>query len=257
VSTQSVRALSASADSTFLSALPWISRFRRPRRIAGTVLAGVALPLALLGMATAPAGAQAQPAPGSGTAASLISAEASGSRSPAVTTQTPRGYFLGSGLHLQLRTDLSPSPHLPVAQVAAGAGRAPVTAVAHPAGAAARPRTTAAVPRPVPAAQPVQVVKAVPVPARTSGGRSLGIFVITCSDLQGSTATGADTSMSTVAVDPSVIPLGTTIYIQGVGSRVAQDTGGAIVGNRLDLWEPSYDACVDWGVQSRQVSIEG
>jgi 3D (Asp-Asp-Asp) domain-containing protein len=111
--------------------------------------------------------------------------------------------------------------------------------------------------RPLPAAQPVRVVKAVPVPAPTSSGRSLGVFVITCYDLQGSTASGVETNLSTVAVDPSVIPLGTSIYIQGVGSRVAQDTGGAIVGNRLDLWEPSYAACMDWGVQSRQVFIEG
>jgi peptidoglycan DL-endopeptidase CwlO len=100
-------------------------------------------------------------------------------------------------------------------------------------------------------------VNTVSVPAQTSGGQSLGVFVVTCYDLQGLTASGVPTSMSTVAVDPSVIPLGTTIYIQGVGSRVAQDTGGAIKGNRLDLWEPSYSACMDWGVQSRQVYIEG
>jgi 3D (Asp-Asp-Asp) domain-containing protein len=81
--------------------------------------------------------------------------------------------------------------------------------------------------------------------------------VITCYDLAGRTASGAGTSLSTVAVDPSVIPLGTGIYIQGVGVRVAQDTGGAIRGNRLDLWEPSYAACMAWGVQTRQVSLAG
>jgi N-acetylmuramoyl-L-alanine amidase len=108
-----------------------------------------------------------------------------------------------------------------------------------------------------PVASPVRVVRPVPVPVTTAVGRSLGVFVITCYDLTGRTASGAGTSMATVAVDPSVIPLGTGINIQGVGIRVAQDTGGAIRGHRLDLWEPSYAACMAWGVQSRQVSLAG
>jgi 3D (Asp-Asp-Asp) domain-containing protein len=89
----------------------------------------------------------------------------------------------------------------------------------------------------------------------TSGaaGTPLGIFTVTCYDLNGSTAIGTPTGPNTVAVDPSVIPLGSTIYVDGVGRRVAQDTGGAIVGNRLDVWEPSYSACAAWGVQHRQV----
>jgi 3D (Asp-Asp-Asp) domain-containing protein len=108
---------------------------------------------------------------------------------------------------------------------------------------------------PHPAAPLVRVVKAVPGPASTSGARYLGEFVITCYDLGGSTASGAGTSLATVAVDPSIIPLGTTINIEGVGTRVAQDTGGAIVGHRLDLWEPSYADCMAWGVQTRAVTI--
>ncbi len=57
-----------------------------------------------------------------------------------------------------------------------------------------------------------------------------------------------------MAVDPSVIPLGSTITIAGVGTRVAQDTGGAIKGKRLDIWMPSASECRNWGFQSRQVS---
>ena len=84
-------------------------------------------------------------------------------------------------------------------------------------------------------------------------GKLLGTFVVTCYDIQGRTASGASTSPVTVAVDPRVIPLGTQIYIDGVGQRVAQDTGGAIVGKRLDIWEPTYAQCAAWGVETRQV----
>ncbi|HEY7811895.1 MAG TPA: 3D domain-containing protein, partial [Nakamurella sp.] len=61
---------------------------------------------------------------------------------------------------------------------------------------------------------------------------------------------------ATVAVDPSVIPLGTRLYVDGAGARIAQDTGGAIRGHRLDIWEPSGAQCTNWGVQSRQVWIQ-
>lgn len=81
----------------------------------------------------------------------------------------------------------------------------------------------------------------------------IGHFVVTCYDLGGHTATGALTSSATVAVDPSVIPLGSHIYIAGVGLRVAQDTGGAIVGARLDIWEPTYADCMNWGVRDEAV----
>jgi 3D (Asp-Asp-Asp) domain-containing protein len=119
-------------------------------------------------------------------------------------------------------------------------------------------RTVASPKRQVtPIVGPVRVMRTVPVPVKTAVGRSLGVFVITCYDLAGRTASGSGTSLATVAVDPTVIPLGTRIYIQGVGVRVAQDTGGAIRGHRLDLWEPSYSACTAWGVQSRSVSMAG
>lgn len=88
-------------------------------------------------------------------------------------------------------------------------------------------------------------------------GTPIGTFVVTCYDLGGTTATGVPTGPQTVAVDPSVIPLGTHLYVQGAGSRIAEDTGGAIIGHRLDIWEPSYSQCADWGVQSQPVWITG
>ncbi|MGH9076343.1 MAG: 3D domain-containing protein [Acidimicrobiales bacterium] len=83
----------------------------------------------------------------------------------------------------------------------------------------------------------------------------LGTFVITCYDLGGTTATGAPVGPGVVAVDPSVIPLGSRISIDGAGDWTALDTGGAIQGNRLDIWEPSGAACDEWGVQTRAVTL--
>jgi 3D (Asp-Asp-Asp) domain-containing protein len=87
-------------------------------------------------------------------------------------------------------------------------------------------------------------------------GSAMGTFEVTCYDNQGRTASGAETSSETVAVDPSVIPLGSRLWIDGVGERVAQDTGGAIQGRRLDIWEPTYADCEAWGVQYRDVWME-
>ena len=58
---------------------------------------------------------------------------------------------------------------------------------------------------------------------------------------------------STVAVDPRVIPLGTKLYIEGYGLAIAEDTGGAIVGNKVDVYVNSYDDAVNWG--RRQVNV--
>lgn len=107
--------------------------------------------------------------------------------------------------------------------------------------------------KPGPQAPPAAPPTTASVVVISPQGTSLGTFVVTCYDLQGRTASGAPTSQITVAVDPRVIPLGTHIYIDGVGTRVAQDTGGAIVGKRLDIWEPTYAQCAAWGVETRQV----
>jgi 3D (Asp-Asp-Asp) domain-containing protein len=59
----------------------------------------------------------------------------------------------------------------------------------------------------------------------------------------------------TVAVDPRVIPLGTRLHIEGVGIRIAEDTGKKIKGKKLDLFLSSIGACTRFGVRSRQVYI--
>lgn len=68
------------------------------------------------------------------------------------------------------------------------------------------------------------------------------------------TATGVPTKrdadgISTIAVDPTVIPLGSKVYIPEYGYAIASDTGGAIKGHKIDLFLNSEEECVNWGRQ--------
>ncbi|WP_425061253.1 hypothetical protein SCACP_20410 [Sporomusa carbonis] len=58
-----------------------------------------------------------------------------------------------------------------------------------------------------------------------------------------------------VAVDPSVIPLGTRLYIKGYGYAIADDIGGSIEGNRIDLAFDSRSDALDFGVQKVTVYV--
>ncbi len=71
----------------------------------------------------------------------------------------------------------------------------------------------------------------------------------------GYTATGMLARRGVVAVDPRVIPLGTTLFVPGYGMAVAADTGGAIIGNRIDLCMDSYGDAMTFGRQRVQVYV--
>ena len=58
-----------------------------------------------------------------------------------------------------------------------------------------------------------------------------------------------------VAVDPDVIPYYTRMYIPGYGFAMAGDTGGAIIGNRIDLYMESYSSALMWGRRDVEIYI--
>lgn len=58
----------------------------------------------------------------------------------------------------------------------------------------------------------------------------------------------------TIAVDPSVIPLGSTVYLNGT-SYIAEDTGSAIKGKKIDLFINDHQRAKVFGVQKMEVKI--
>lgn len=58
----------------------------------------------------------------------------------------------------------------------------------------------------------------------------------------------------TIAVDPSVIPLGSEVVING-NSYIAEDTGGGIKGNRIDIFFSSHQEALNWGRQILEVTV--
>jgi len=69
------------------------------------------------------------------------------------------------------------------------------------------------------------------------------------------TATGMLARYGVVAVDPSVIKLGSRVHVEGYGEAVAGDTGGAIRGNRIDLCFDTYEQAMQFGRRSVKVYI--
>lgn len=61
--------------------------------------------------------------------------------------------------------------------------------------------------------------------------------------------------LSTIAVDPTVIPMGSKVYIEGYGYAVAADTGSGIKGNKIDLYFNSDKETRDWGRRKVQLTI--
>ncbi|MDQ0219104.1 LysM peptidoglycan-binding domain-containing protein [Peribacillus cavernae] len=84
-------------------------------------------------------------------------------------------------------------------------------------------------------------------------------YTASCKGCSGITATGLNLkknpSAKAISVDPKVIPLGSKVYVEGYGQAVASDTGGAIKGNKIDVFVPSKSKAIKWGVKTVKVKV--
>lgn len=94
-----------------------------------------------------------------------------------------------------------------------------------------------------------------PQPPAPSGSGAGEIYEITCYSGGGSTASGKPVGPGVAATDPRVIPLGTSFTIEGLGTYTAWDTGGAVKGKIIDIWNPSETWCRQFGRQRRLVVV--
>lgn len=84
-------------------------------------------------------------------------------------------------------------------------------------------------------------------------------YTARCAGCSGITATGINLIQNpgakVIAVDPNIIPLGSKVWVQGYGYAVAGDTGGAINGDRIDVFMPSHLQAMQWGRRRVEVKI--
>lgn len=59
----------------------------------------------------------------------------------------------------------------------------------------------------------------------------------------------------TIAVDPRQIPLGSRVHIHGLGERIAEDTGGAIRGDRIDVYMENVSDAIEWGIKEVEIDV--
>jgi 3D (Asp-Asp-Asp) domain-containing protein len=106
-----------------------------------------------------------------------------------------------------------------------------------------------------------------PAPAETTNSEPAGkeitveatAYTAECEGCIGITKTGVDLNANpdkkVIAVDPSIIPLGSKVYVEGYGYATAEDTGGAIKGNRIDVFVPEQNDALQWGRKQVKVTI--
>jgi 3D (Asp-Asp-Asp) domain-containing protein/LysM repeat protein len=84
-------------------------------------------------------------------------------------------------------------------------------------------------------------------------------YTATCEGCSGTTATGINLlenpDQKVISVDPSVIPLGSKVYVEGYGEAIAGDTGGAIKGNKIDVFIPSKQEAINFGRKQLKVTV--
>ena len=114
-----------------------------------------------------------------------------------------------------------------------------------------------------PSTTPVAKAKEPPITVPASGGVEMNVtataYTAYCNGCSGTTAYGIDLranpNQKVIAVDPSVIPLGTRVWVEGYGEAIAGDTGGAIKGNKIDVFIPTKNAAYKWGRKNVKITI--
>ncbi len=99
---------------------------------------------------------------------------------------------------------------------------------------------------------------------KTSDKKSMGRFKLTgycaceycCGKTDGITSTGVKAKAGrTIAVDPRVIPYGSTVIINGK-EYVAEDCGGAIKNKKIDIFFNTHEEALEWGVKYAEVYVK-
>ena len=108
--------------------------------------------------------------------------------------------------------------------------------------------------RPATAPAPLREPSAPRAPCRRAGRSSSTRSPTTC---PGGRRAACPVGVGVIAVDPTVIPLGTRVFVPGYGPAVAADVGSAIKGAVIDLWMPSTAAARAWGRRTVTITVYG
>jgi 3D (Asp-Asp-Asp) domain-containing protein/LysM repeat protein len=119
-------------------------------------------------------------------------------------------------------------------------------------------------PAATPAAAPASQVTAQPAASKPAASTNqitveATAYTADCTGCSGITKTGVDLKANpeakVIAVDPTVIPLGSKVYVEGYGYATAEDIGGAIKGNRIDVFISNQSDALQWGRKQVKVTI--
>ncbi|WP_276914504.1 3D domain-containing protein [Aneurinibacillus aneurinilyticus] len=84
-------------------------------------------------------------------------------------------------------------------------------------------------------------------------------YTANCAGCSGVTSQGINLKENpgakVISVDPSVIPLGSRVYVEGYGTAIAGDTGGAIKGKKIDVFFPEREQALQWGRKNVMVKV--
>lgn len=100
-------------------------------------------------------------------------------------------------------------------------------------------------------------------PAPNTTGKEMSVtataYTAYCTGCSGITYTGIDLrsnpNQKVIAVDPSIIPLGSRVWVEGYGEAIAGDIGGAIKGNIIDVFLENQQDALNWGRRTVTIKI--